>query len=258
PEGLIEYAACADGKRYFGKHFISGFHPAQTFERVFSPWNRPATLKRTRGIPNTLSCFMLHALVREQSLLYRRENLYIHLKDVWFDEEQTDKFPASFAVFFQEHPQQTGFASTFSVMCFMSYELCRQWEHTFHANGTNTRLDAAYQHFKTEYSQYILDSVLPYLKLETADIIKTEASTPLSFRDYLGSADGATYGMEKNAYRHAEMTLSTRTRIPNLFLTGQNINMHGVLGVCITSVLCAAELCGLDPLLEKINEAATG
>ena len=61
------------------------------------------------------------------------------------------------------------------------------------------------------------------------------------------------YGFQKNVDDLANTTYATRTKIPNLLLTGQNINLHGVLGVSVTAVLTCAEILGLDELLKKMK-----
>jgi len=47
-----------------------------------------------------------------------------------------------------------------------------------------------------------------------------------------------------------------KTKIPNLILTGQNIIMHGLLGVTIGSIVSCAELLGMEYLLNKIRNAS--
>ena len=61
------------------------------------------------------------------------------------------------------------------------------------------------------------------------------------------------YGLKKDVNDLANTTFATHTKIPNLLLTGQNINMHGVLGVAVTALLTVSELTGLEYLVEKIN-----
>jgi len=39
-------------------------------------------------------------------------------------------------------------------------------------------------------------------------------------------------------------------------MTGQNINLHGVLGVTIGSLLTCGEIVGFDYLLKKIKDAS--
>ena len=49
-------------------------------------------------------------------------------------------------------------------------------------------------------------------------------STPLSYRDYIGTQDGGMYGIVKDYKNHLNSFISTRTRIPNLLFTGQNLH----------------------------------
>ena len=48
--------------------------------------------------------------------------------------------------------------------------------------------------------------------------------------------------------------IPVRTKLENLLLTGQNINLHGILGVPITAINTCAELMGMEYLLNKINK----
>ena len=45
-----------------------------------------------------------------------------------------------------------------------------------------------------------------------------------------------------------------RTKINNLYLTGQNINLHGIIGVALSAILTAGEFVGINYLINKINE----
>ena len=47
--------------------------------------------------------------------------------------------------------------------------------------------------------------------------------------------------------------LTPRTPIPNLLLTGQSLNLHGVLGVSMTSFLTCAEILGMDKISEELK-----
>jgi len=42
------------------------------------------------------------------------------------------------------------------------------------------------------------------------------------------------YGFEKEASQPLKTMISPKTKIENLFLTGQNVRLHGILGVTIT------------------------
>lgn len=92
----------------------------------------------------------------------------------------------------------------------------------------------------------------PGISQNTEKIVTT---TPLTYRDYTGTPDGSAYGIMKN-YKNPLITLiPPRTRISNLFLTGQSLNVHGALGVTLTSMLTCAELLGSEYLARKIGDA---
>jgi all-trans-retinol 13,14-reductase len=44
-----------------------------------------------------------------------------------------------------------------------------------------------------------------------------------------------------------------RTKLRNLLLSGQNVKLHGILGVPLTAITTCGELLGVDYLLDKIN-----
>ena len=57
------------------------------------------------------------------------------------------------------------------------------------------------------------------------------------------------------------MTLSqlpVATKVRNLLLTGQNINLHGICGVPLTAIETAEALAGRGVIVRKINEVCAG
>ena len=46
----------------------------------------------------------------------------------------------------------------------------------------------------------------------------------------------------------------TNTKVPNLYLTGQNVNLHGVLGVGVGALMTASKFLGMDYLLKKMSD----
>jgi all-trans-retinol 13,14-reductase len=49
--------------------------------------------------------------------------------------------------------------------------------------------------------------------------------------------------------------ISPKTKIPNLFLTGQGLNLHGVLGTAISGLISAMAVTGKNDFIEKIRNA---
>jgi hypothetical protein len=48
--------------------------------------------------------------------------------------------------------------------------------------------------------------------------------------------------------------ISPKTKISNLFLTGQSINMHGILGVTIGAFVTCSEILGKEVIDERLME----
>jgi all-trans-retinol 13,14-reductase len=86
-----------------------------------------------------------------------------------------------------------------------------------------------------------------------AKIRSWHAATPLTYRDYIGDPDGSLYGVERDHRQAVQSRIATRTRVPNLFLTGQNLNVHGILGTTISALVTVREMTGDDDLIDRIR-----
>ena len=47
--------------------------------------------------------------------------------------------------------------------------------------------------------------------------------------------------------------ITPRTKISNLLLTGQSLNLHGIMGVTISAVVTCGEILGNSYLINKIK-----
>ena len=87
---------------------------------------------------------------------------------------------------------------------------------------------------------------------ESVDKIYT--STPLTYCDYIGTKDGSAYGIRKDYNQPMFTILTPRTPIPNLYLTGQSLNLHGILGTSMTSIFTCAEILGMETIVKDLNK----
>jgi all-trans-retinol 13,14-reductase len=78
-------------------------------------------------------------------------------------------------------------------------------------------------------------------------------ATPLSFRDYIGTDDGSLYGIAKDYKDPVKTIVPMRTKLPNLYFTGQNLNLHGILGSTISALITCSAFIDMDSLIEKIK-----
>ena len=61
------------------------------------------------------------------------------------------------------------------------------------------------------------------------------------------------YGVLRDKRSPLQSFISPRTKIPNLFFTGQNIQAHGVLGVIVGAIHTCSEIIGLSSIIERIG-----
>ena len=78
-------------------------------------------------------------------------------------------------------------------------------------------------------------------------------ATPLTIRDYFNEPEGALYGLLKDSRDPYAGYLPIRTKAENLFMTGQNVYLHGCCGVPLTAVMTAEAVMGeMDAIVGKL------
>lgn len=75
-------------------------------------------------------------------------------------------------------------------------------------------------------------------------------STPNTWQRYTATPNGSAYGILKEHSRLSICVVSPRTPLPGLYLTGQNLGLHGILGVSYSAVRTCSVILGT----EKINQ----
>jgi all-trans-retinol 13,14-reductase len=254
-DGMMSYAESETGQRYYGKQFISGIHPEATLDLLESKLIRPAYRKRIKDLEQTVSSFMVNLVLEPGKVLHRNYNLYWHAaQNVWTAVNyKVNEWPAGYALYFTESGKYPGFAESLSILTYMRFEEVEKWKGTSNRAGEDEDRGADYEEFKAVKSELLLAKVFERIPELRGNILAQSAATPLTYRDYTGTPKGGLYGILKDVENPAATTIAVRTRIPNLLLTGQNVNLHGVLGVSITAIATCAELIGMDYLLNKIN-----
>ena len=86
-------------------------------------------------------------------------------------------------------------------------------------------------------------------------IANVYAASPLTIRDYYNTKEGAMFGYRKDCENLIFSQLPVYTKVKNLLLTGQNINLHGICGVPLTSINTAEAILGTNFLVREINNA---
>jgi len=229
---------------------ISNIHPANTLKLIDGNYVYKAYRNRISSLQNTLGMFSLYIVFKENSFLYYNYNHYIHNTDsVWSAENYSQKkWPDSYMFYTTATSKSEKYAESAIAMSYMSIDDVKKWENTWIENRGNDYLEFKKQ--KAEELLLELEKKFPGIK----NSIKCYyTSTPLTYRDYTGTPDGSAYGILKESNNLLKTIILPKTKIDNLFFTGQNLNMHGILGVTISAVMTCSEILGHDYLVNKIK-----
>ena len=253
----IQYVQLEDGRQFEAKHFISNVHPAVTLDMVEEGKIRNAYRKRIGNLENSVSVFIVYIVLKENTFDYFNYNYYHYIDpDVWGGAYYNEsEWPKNYAVFTSASSKDNVFTRTLTVMAYMQYGEMKPWESSYSVVGKEVDRGASYEQFKKEKAEKLLDKMENKFPGIRDSIAAYYTSTPLTYRDYIGTKDGSLYGIIKDYKDPMRSFISARTKIPNLLLTGQNLNMHGVLGVTIGSIVTCSEFLGNSYLMSKINEA---
>ncbi|MEP7237337.1 MAG: NAD(P)/FAD-dependent oxidoreductase [Ferruginibacter sp.] len=255
--GQISCVETADGLLVRAKYFISNMHPVRTLDMTESNLIKNAYKHRIKNLENTIGGFIINIVFKKDSFKYIKNNFYYH-KDghIWNMTDHTEEnWPLCYCVFFSASSRSPEFAESMTLLAYMRYDEVKQWEKTFNTVSAVEDRGPDYEAFKKAKAEKLLDCVeekFPGLR----DCIKTYyTATPLSYRDYVGNDDGSMYGIAKDYNNPLKTFISPRTKIPNLYLTGQNLNLHGVLGATMSGLVTSVAFLGSEDIIEKIRNA---
>jgi all-trans-retinol 13,14-reductase len=255
--GLAGYVELQDGSRMYAKYFISNIHPVKTFEMTDTPLIKNAYRNRLKSLENSVSAFTINVVFKKESFKYFKHNYYcVTEQDVWTAANHTEEnWPLGYAIFCAPSSRSEEYAEGLTILAYMHFSEVEAWKDTVNTTLNENDRGETYNQFKKRKAETLLDAVerkFPGLR----DSIKTYyTATPLSYRDYIGNDDGSLYGIVKD-YKHTLKTfISPRTKLPNLFLTGQNLNLHGILGASMSAIVTCCALLGNDDIVAKIRNA---
>jgi all-trans-retinol 13,14-reductase len=253
----VIYALLSDGTCIYGNTFISNLHPAKTMELTESEQIRPAYRKRIKSLENSVSTFIINIVFKKNTFRYENCNYYFFEQDnVWSGMNYTEEsWPENYIVFFSASSRNSEYAEGITAMAYMKYEEVKRWEHTHNTTLQEDNRGSDYDAFKKEKAEKIITLLEKKFPDIRSSIHAYYVATPLSYRDYIGTDDGHLYGIAKDYRDPMKTYISPKTKIPNLLLTGQNVNLHGVLGVTVSAVLTCSTLLGKNYLIRKIEDA---
>ncbi|MCE7065863.1 NAD(P)/FAD-dependent oxidoreductase [Dyadobacter sp. CY326] len=255
--GNVTEVVLENGETFRGKQFISNVHPSVTIDIFGADRFLNVYKNRVQSLENSISTFLVHITFHEKSFEYLNYNIYQHhIEDVWggIDYDQ-ETWPQTYFVCTPYISKTGQYADSMSIMTYMNSAETAQWSDTFNTAAEQGQRGAAYEQFKKDKEAKVLARIEEVFPGISAKIKAVHSATPLTFRDYIGNKDGSLYGVLKNSNSPARTQINTKTRIPNLHLTGQNISMHGILGVTVSAFVTCFSFVDKEKLIQKIKNA---
>lgn len=238
------------GEPIFGKHFISNLHPAATFNMVGETPNvKKAYRSRLNLLPNTYGLFSVYLLMKPGSFPYINKNYYYyHNNDTWDTILGDDLQPRCVMLSTQLSESDSKYSDVVTLMAPIDSNLFNRWGDTLMG-----RRGGDYNDLKSLVASKIIEYSDRFCPLLKESIEYSFSASPLTYVSYTGTPAGSAYGIIKDSRYPLATLIPARTRLNNLFLTGQNLNVHGALGVTLTAATTCAELIGGQYLAQKVG-----
>ena len=223
---------------------ISDAHPAVTLGLI-SDGLRKVYKERISALDNTFGVFTANICLKPKVPASPDGNIFIHREgiDLWHSDPSVTE-----SVMVHFYPEPRGGVTHLDLMSPMSF--IQSEDESDHGLSLSGKIasdsEGAYKSAKQKKFEECLDLVgnrLPWLE---GSIESFYTSTPLTYSRYTSTPQGAAFGIRHDWRTPLRTILSPRTPLKNLLFTGQSLNLHGLLGVSMTSVLTCREILGND------------
>ncbi|MCF0166411.1 MAG: NAD(P)/FAD-dependent oxidoreductase [Bacteroidales bacterium] len=249
---MITGVSTRKGQFYSADLYIGAIHPCSLISLLDDPAALPKSYRtRLSELKNSFSAFTIYLKLKKNSFRYINHTGY-YAKDyenVWDYGNPEKGWPLGFLYMTPPELEQGEYAEKMTVVAPMPWEFVRKWE-----DSKVGRRGQEYAQWKTEQAEKLLDCLQEIFPGIRDCIEDMNTASPLTIRDFYGVKEGAMFGYSKDCNNLIASHVPVVTKIPNLFLTGQNCNLHGFCGVALTSIKTAEAILGGDSVLNSILE----
>lgn len=249
--GRVQSLSTADGRVFETDVFISSIHPQAMLKIVNNQLFTKAARTRLSAAPNNYSAYCMYAVLKEGAFPYLNHPCYCwdDYDKVWnFGKYVEQDWPQNFVYFTPCAKNQGPFARALQVIVFSPFSMCERWQGT-----TVGKRGQEYEAWKRKHTELILNKLEKKMPGFRSCVEAVYDATPLTVRDYFNEPDGSLYGLRKDCRDPYAGYLPIRTKAENLFMTGQNVYLHGCCGVPLTAVMTAEAVMGeKDRIVRKL------
>ncbi len=248
----VEHVSLNSGEHLNAKWIISSLHPSVTFSMLENNTvYKKAFFTRMNSLPNTYGLFTTYLLIKPETLKYKNQNHYMfNNPDVWATEGTYNGFNIPSSLLCMQANSESEYTKVVTLLTPMPHYIYEKWDNTILGNRSEEYLE-----FKEKFSEAVIDFACQFYPHLRECIEKKYTASPLTYRDYTGAPFGCAYGIVKDCRNPLVTLMPAKTRISNLLITGQNLNIHGCLGTTISSAVTCSEIIGQEYLAKKIGNA---
>lgn len=247
----VDYIRTKSGKQLAADYYISDVHPCTLLKLMDEKAFTKSYRERLEIIPNTHSAFSLYIKLKPNVFPYINHSEYYMTKyaDVWNFSRTDRPWPLGFLMMTPPNEDQGEYATKILVTAPMPFQMVKKWENT-----TVGHRGAEYEKWKEERANELLAQMDEMYPGFSNNIEAMNTSSPLTIRDFYGVKEGSICGFAKNCQNIALSQVPVVTKVHNLFLTGQNNNLHGFCGVPLTAINTCEAILGINYIINKINK----
>ena len=234
---IVEHKATAvgvklqDGQVIEADTIISSIHPISTMMLLSEQSAmRKVYIRRICNLRSSKGCFTVNIKLKPGIIPMQHSPIYVHQQgaDTW--DLDTPNIQHLMIHFYPEQ-QALDFIAPFA------WEKVQAWENTtLGARGDDYY---AYKEKIVEECIQLAENAIPNIRKA---IDKYWSSSPLTWKSYLNTYHGSSYGVSKDCNSLETTLLHTRTPLRGLYLTGQSLRLHGIMGTTISAFQTAATL----------------
>ena len=235
-EGMVQSVVLPDGEKWESECFVWACTPKIlldiTKEQVF----RKSMTQRIHEFINPFSVFVIFCQLKKEKFKFINSSVYIPKPS------SRNYLPQSIVFVTTPRTKSDVWAESMEIYVPASYDELAQWKES--SIGMRSQ---SYEQYKESVAHEVLSTIASYYP-ELADAIDgINVASGLTIRDYYGNPNGACYGQQG-------LYLPIKTKVRNLFMTGQAVQNQGLAGIATTSVLTAETILGRS-LIEEIAKA---
>jgi all-trans-retinol 13,14-reductase len=247
----VNYIETTKGDKFRGDDYVFAAHPTELLKFVPKGTFRKIFVNRLNEIPNTCSAFSIYIDLKPNSFRYIDHTCYYveEFGHIWNQfQYDAECWPYGFMYMTPPDENQGEYASRLLIHCIMDYAQVKQWEQT-----SVGQRGEAYEQWKAQRIDMIMSQLSNLFPDFRNQVERIYAASPLTIRDYYGTKNGAIFGYRKDCKNLIFSQLTVYTKVRNLFLTGQNINLHGICGVPLTAINTSEAILGEHVIINAIN-----